>query len=76
LDTEDDLRQLIQAKRESNLNSLIVSLEAKYGAKEKKSGKKRKHEQDIDEEEFAKIQARLDKNKNSSKRKEKEKSKK
>lgn len=63
LDHEDNLRQLIQAKRQSSLDSLIGSLEAKYGSKEKKKGGKKRKADEIDEEEFAKIQARLFKDK-------------
>lgn len=40
MDTEDDLKQLIQKKNAGRIDDLISSLEAKYGATEKKKSSK------------------------------------
>ncbi|KAH3673003.1 hypothetical protein WICMUC_003956 [Wickerhamomyces mucosus] len=59
LDSESDLQQFIISKRKTDMDSLISKLESKYG--DKKTSKRKGN--DIDDDEFAKIQAKLDKNK-------------
>ncbi|KAI5479571.1 hypothetical protein MNV49_003308 [Pseudohyphozyma bogoriensis] len=71
-DPEAALRALIQGNQAKRMDSLFDSLEAKYGAKENKKGKKRggdvedggkkKKQKEVEptDEEFAKIQAEMD----------------
>lgn len=66
LDTEDDLKQLIQQRNSGRIDSLINKLESKYGNKKvSKSkgkgtkGKNKKSEYEIDDEEFEKIQKKM-----------------
>ncbi|CAM9021687.1 unnamed protein product [Wickerhamomyces anomalus] len=71
IDTEDDLKQLIQKRNAGRIDDLISNLEAKYGAKNSKvkkpkkntkkhgiTGSKRK-EYEINDDEFAKLQQKM-----------------
>ncbi len=68
---DDDLIARIRgnavARRQAGFESLMAGLEERYGGDKKKSGKKRQKQQkddgDIDEDEFARIQAKMMKNK-------------
>ncbi|CAH2353499.1 hypothetical protein CLIB1423_11S01068 [[Candida] railenensis] len=55
--SESDLKSLIQSRRNDRFEGLIEKLESKYGASKK--GKKRKGGDDIDDEEFERIQRGL-----------------
>ena len=75
--TDDDLIARIRgnavARRQAGFESLMAGLEERYGGDKKKSGKKRqqqnqqKDEGDIDDDEFARIQAKMMRNKESKK---------
>lgn len=78
--TDDDLIAQIRgnavARRQAGFDSLMAGLEERYGGDKKKSGKKRRQQQnhqkkddgDIDDDEFARIQAKMMKNKESKQR--------
>lgn len=69
LDTEDDLKQLIQKKNAGRIDDLIANIEAKYGNDNKKRNKGRtpkksgnnnkRKEYEIDDAEFEKLQQNL-----------------
>ena len=76
---DDDLIAQIRgnavARRQAGFESLMAGLEERYGGDKKKSGKKRQQQQnqkrdegDIDDDEFARIQAKMMKNKESKQR--------
>ncbi|KAL3772122.1 hypothetical protein ACHAWO_013527 [Cyclotella atomus] len=65
--SQDDLIAAIRgkavARRQEGFDSMMAGLEQRYGGASKKNGKKTKsHHEDIDDEEFEKIQAKMMKN--------------
>jgi hypothetical protein len=77
--TDDDLIAQIRgnalARRQAGFDSLMAGLEERYGGDNKKNGKKRQQRQkskdddgDIDDDEFARIQAKMMKSKESKQR--------
>ncbi|SCU90884.1 LANO_0D10176g1_1 [Lachancea nothofagi CBS 11611] len=62
VDDEDQLRQLIQKKNKTSFDSLISKLESQAVAKGQRKGKKNKRAHaEIDDEEFAKLRAKVTK---------------
>ena len=61
--SEDALIAQIRGNRQSGFDSMMAGLEDRYGGGKKKKGGKKKAEGDIDDDEFARIQAEIMKNK-------------
>ncbi|KAJ3228221.1 hypothetical protein HK099_005231 [Clydaea vesicula] len=65
--TEEDLMKLIRQKSKSRLNNIVNGLEEKYSAQEIRKSKKKNGHEDINDEDFLKLQEKLFGNNNNDK---------